>query len=157
MFDNIRYGLSLSRMNKEQGEGKIKAALKNKKDLPQPKLQVSLGTLMEIEKWAKRAVVGKTRNAFGPIMKQIKFNKDELFDAVHSLTLAQIMPFREMRRHINMHELNPIHSDFDFVYSLSQRYRTTQENVVERIHHVKLIDAFVKEREEFVETGPFKD
>lgn len=112
----------------------------------QPQMSISIGTLMEIEKWVKKAKVGKTRYAFEPIMKQINMNGDVFDDVVHSLTLAQIMPFQEIRRRLKIHDMTPTHDDLGLVCSLAKTYRTSPENVVERIHHVVQIDMFLKNK-----------
>lgn len=141
-FPSTKIGPKIGNMLKRVEK---KAEPAKKKELPPPRLQVSLGTLMEIEKWAERARQGTDRGTFGPVADQIRYNGDVLDDAVHSLTLAQIMPYKEMKRHLRTHDLNPAADDYEFTYGLAQRYKTKQENVVERIHHVRMISRFLAE------------
>jgi hypothetical protein len=112
------------------------------KKLPMPKLRISLTTLLEVEQWAEKARVGTTRYSFDPILRQIKYNGDVLDDVIHSLTLAQIMPYQEIKRYLAIHGANPVSNDFDFVCDLAIKYHTSRENVVERIHHVRSLKHF---------------
>lgn len=113
----------------------------------QPKIILSTETLIEIEKWAERARRGTAKHTFGDILVQIQEHNESLDDAIHSLTLAQIMPYNEMIRLIKLQEISPI-SNSEFITNLSKRYSTSRENVFERIHHVKQLEEYVAANKE---------
>ena len=107
-----------------------------------PTLTVSVETLVEVEKWAERARVGNAGRAFSAVMRQIRYNGDDLYNVIHAVTLAQIMPYREIKRYLAIYRTSPIVGDLDLVYDLSEKYQTSRENVVERINHVRLLKSF---------------
>jgi hypothetical protein len=121
------------------------AQQKKRKPL-KPKLRVSIGTLIKIEMWVSKAETGNIRYTFGPILDQIRYNGDVLEDVIQALTLAQIMPYREIKRCLGSFDLSPTMNDYELTYNLAQRYKTSQQNVVERIDHVRMISRFLDER-----------
>lgn len=123
----------------------VKEKLKRKKRLPKSTLRVSLMTLIEVEKWAEKARVGETRYAFEPVLFQIKYNNDDLYDTIHALTLAQIMPYQEIWRHWKLHTMAVSPDDFEFVENLSVKYKTSKRNVVERLHHVRELNRYYED------------
>jgi hypothetical protein len=67
-------------------------------------------------------------------------------DATHALTLAQIMPYDEISRKLNLYELSmATMTEQDFIYSLAEKYRTSAQNVVDRIAHVKRLAQYYKQ------------
>jgi hypothetical protein len=117
----------------------------NKKEevVPGLRLKVSLGVLVEAEIWAEKARRGTTRHAFTPIMYQVEASETTLDDAVHALTLAQIMPYDEMIRKIRVYGAGAaVASEYDFVYGLSKKYKTSMQNVVDRISHVRRLTKY---------------
>jgi hypothetical protein len=114
--------------------------------IPNPQLLVSTEALIEIEVWAEKARIGKTRNAFGPILDQVIISGHPMKDATHALTLAQIMPYDEISRKLNLYELSmATMTEQDFIYSLAEKYRTSAQNVVDRIAHVKRLAQYYKQ------------
>lgn len=124
---------------------------KRRKGLPKAKLKVSLGTLLELEKWAEKARSGKRRD-FRPVVYQININGDDLYDTIHALTLAQIMPYQEVWRHWKLHTMSIAPDNFELVEKLAEKYNTGKRNVVERLHHVRMLNRYYEEQKNPLKT-----
>ena len=112
--------------------------------IPTPKLNVSVGTLIELEKWAEKARVGETKSEFLPVWDQIKYNGDNINEAIKSLTLTQIMPYDEMLKSIKKYKSISKRDRYDYLVWLAKKYATSIQNVVDRFEHVKKIKAFLE-------------
>ena len=109
------------------------------RSIPTQTIFLSNSTFLEIEKWVKYAESGQTNGKFGSILKSTYDNNENVFDAIHALTLAQIMPYKKMLQHLKLYDSLPIQDEYDFIDTVSEKYCTTHQNVVDRINHVKQI------------------
>ena len=147
-----------NKMTESETRRRTKKATRNKKERvnkwfkPSPKviplqsLRVSLGTLLAIEDWVKKAQSGQFKNTYSPIMEQIRINGDNLQDVTHAKTLAQIMPYDEMLHRIRtMDSAMCVKDHLVFIEKIAKQYNTNVQNVVDRLAHVRALDAHYKQ------------
>lgn len=110
---------------------------------------VSIGTLIEVERWVRRVQIGKARGTFGPILFQIKENEDDLYETIHASTLAQIMPYKEIVWKLRMRNFSfPKESNKEFIEDLAEEYRVTHKDAVTRVRHVLAIYKYKEQLKE---------
>ena len=114
--------------------------------IPQTSFNISTRTLLEIERWAEKAKFGKTKNAFSPILNSVRQNGENLDNAIHALTLAQIMPYSEMIKSLKKYRTIPQSERYEYFVSLAKQYSTSMQNVVDRLSHVRILSVYSAEK-----------